>query len=42
MDFTHKPMKTMVYVDPTGTDTHNALKGWVNKATTYASNLPPK
>ena len=42
MDFTHRPMKTMVYVDSAGTDTHNALKGWIGKAIAYASSLPPK
>ncbi len=42
MDFTHRPLKTMVYVDSAGTDTHNALKAWVNKAIVYASSLAPK
>jgi TfoX/Sxy family transcriptional regulator of competence genes len=42
MDFTHRPMKTMVYVDRDGTDTPNALKGWVDKAVAYASSLAPK
>lgn len=42
MDFTHRPMKTMVYVDRAGTDTHGALKSWVGKATAYAASLPAK
>ena len=42
MDFTGRPMKTMVYVDPAGTNTHDALKGWVDRAIAYASSLPAK
>jgi TfoX/Sxy family transcriptional regulator of competence genes len=42
MDFTHRPMKTMVYIDRPGADTQNALKGWVDTAIAYASSLPPK
>ena len=42
MDFTHRPMKTMVYVDRDGIDNHNTLKDWVDKALEYASGLPPK
>ena len=42
MDFTHRPMKTMVYVDRAGTDPPNALRGWLDDAIAYASSLPPK
>jgi TfoX/Sxy family transcriptional regulator of competence genes len=42
MDFTHRPMKTMVYVERSGTETPHALKGWVDKAVAYAASLPAK
>jgi TfoX/Sxy family transcriptional regulator of competence genes len=42
MDFTHRPMKTMVYVDEDGTATAAALGVWLEKAIAYASGLPPK
>jgi len=42
MDFTGKPMKSMVYVDPDGTKADDALQGWVRRAVAYASSLPPK
>jgi TfoX/Sxy family transcriptional regulator of competence genes len=42
MDFTHKPMKTMVYVDHAGIATHAALEGWVEKAVAFAASLPAK
>ncbi|HLW94263.1 MAG TPA: TfoX/Sxy family protein [Solirubrobacteraceae bacterium] len=42
MDFTHRPMKTMVYVSPAGTNTPQALRGWIDKALAYASSLPAK
>ena len=42
MDFTHRPMKTMVYVDPAGIRTRGALKRWIDRATAFASRLPPK
>jgi TfoX/Sxy family transcriptional regulator of competence genes len=42
MDFTGKPMKSMVYVAPAGTETDAALVGWVKHATAHARSLPPK
>jgi TfoX/Sxy family transcriptional regulator of competence genes len=42
MDFTGKPMKSMVYVAPAGTETDPALVAWVKRATAHARTLPPK
>jgi TfoX/Sxy family transcriptional regulator of competence genes len=41
MDFTGRPMKSMVFVDPAGL--HGpALRHWVNAAAEHARSLPPK
>jgi TfoX/Sxy family transcriptional regulator of competence genes len=42
MDFTGKPMKSMVYVAPAGFETDTALRAWVERATAHARTLPPK
>lgn len=42
MDFTGKPMKSMVYVEPAGTDAENDLERWVLRAEAFARTLPPK
>jgi TfoX/Sxy family transcriptional regulator of competence genes len=42
MDFTGKPMKSMVYVDPSGYTSEEALRKWVGRAVAYASSLPAK
>ena len=42
MDFTGRPMRTMVYVDAAGTDSPGALRGWVEEAVGFASSLPAK
>jgi TfoX/Sxy family transcriptional regulator of competence genes len=42
MDFTGKPMKKMVYVDPQGTASDEDLAAWVDAGADYASSLPPK
>jgi TfoX/Sxy family transcriptional regulator of competence genes len=42
MDFTGKPMKNMVYVDPQGTASDEDLAGWVEAGADYATSLPPK
>ncbi len=42
MDFTGRPMKSMVYVGPGGTKTEAQLKAWVERAVRYARSLPPK
>ena len=41
MDFTGRPMKGMVFVDPEGLR-GPALQEWVNAAADHARNLPPK
>lgn len=41
MDFTGRPMRSMVYVDPAGLRSR-ALRGWVEKAAAYTRTLPPK
>jgi len=42
MDFTGKPLKSMVYVAPAGFRTDAALKAWVKRAADFARSLPPK
>lgn len=42
MDFTGKPLKTMVYVDPAGTARKASLKNWVATALAFANSLPVK
>jgi TfoX/Sxy family transcriptional regulator of competence genes len=42
MDFTGKPMRSMLYVEPPGLATESALRSWVQKAAAYAGSLPPK
>jgi TfoX/Sxy family transcriptional regulator of competence genes len=42
MDFTGKPMKTMVYVGPSGTERDEDLAAWVEAGADYAASLPPK
>jgi TfoX/Sxy family transcriptional regulator of competence genes len=42
MDFTGKPMKNMVYVDPAGTAGDEDLAAWVDAGADFASSLPPK
>jgi TfoX/Sxy family transcriptional regulator of competence genes len=41
MDFTGRPMKNMVYIDPPGL-TGRALRTWVEKAAAHAKTLPAK
>jgi hypothetical protein len=41
MDFTGRPMKGMVFVDPGGLH-GDALRQWVDAAAGYARSLPPK
>jgi TfoX/Sxy family transcriptional regulator of competence genes len=40
MDFTGRPMKGMVFIDPAGLQ-GNALRQWVDAAAGYARSLPP-
>jgi TfoX/Sxy family transcriptional regulator of competence genes len=41
MDFTGRPMKGMVFIDPAGLH-GDALRQWVDAAAGYARGLPPK
>lgn len=42
MDFSGKPMKSMIYVGPQGTDSDQSLETWVESALSFARTLPPK
>lgn len=42
MDFTGKPLRGYVYVDPAGIRTAKQLKGWTEKCATFAATLPEK
>ena len=42
MDFTGKPLASMIYVDPPGYRSDGALCGWVEQAVRFARRLPPK
>jgi hypothetical protein len=42
MDFTHRPMRSMVYVSAEGARTADALSSWVQRAVAFASSLPAK
>lgn len=41
MDFTGRPMRGMVFIDPAGLH-GDALREWVDAAARYARGLPPK
>jgi hypothetical protein len=42
MDFTGKPMKSMVYVQPEGYESDADLAQWVETAVRFAKTLPAK
>ncbi len=42
MDFTGKPMNSMIYVSAVGTDSDEALEAWVRSAVAVARRLPVK
>lgn len=42
MDFTGKPIKSMLYVAAQGIRSQKTLKGWVDQAITFAKSLPKK
>lgn len=42
MDFTGKPMKSMIYVDASGIDSDPSLERWVRTAERVAQALPSK
>ena len=42
MDFTGRPIRSMVFVAPAGVDSARALRRWVDRAINHAQTLPPK
>ena len=42
MDFTGRPMKGYVFVDPAGFESDEALAGWVERCEGFVRSLPPK
>lgn len=42
MDFTGRPMNTMVYVRPDALESDEGLAGWVERGAAFARSLPPK
>ncbi len=42
MDFTGRPMRSMVYVDPDGFRADDALAAWVQRGVDFAMTLPSK
>jgi TfoX/Sxy family transcriptional regulator of competence genes len=42
MDFTGKPLKGMIYVDPEGIAEDEELNAWVDRCTDFMKTLPPK
>ena len=42
MDFTGRPMKGYVYVEPSGFKTEKNLRKWVDKGVTFVKTLQPK
>lgn len=42
MDFTGKPIQSMVYVEPAGCADDEQLASWMNRAVRFARSLPPK
>ena len=42
MDFTGKPMRSMVYVGSDGIAADDDLYRWINRAADFAATLPPK
>jgi hypothetical protein len=42
MDFTGRPMKGWVIVEPAATEDDAALAGWVERGVAFAGSLPPK
>lgn len=42
MDFTGRPMKSMVYVEAGGVDADESLRAWMEAALRYVKTLPPK
>jgi TfoX/Sxy family transcriptional regulator of competence genes len=42
MDFTGKPMRGMIYVDPAGAGNDDDLAAWVGRGLAFVKSLPPK
>ncbi len=42
MDFTGRPLKGFIYVEPTGLESEQDLAFWVSIGTAFAASLPPK
>ena len=42
MDFTGKPMKSMIYVAPDGLVSDTDLEAWVRRGLAFTATLPPK
>jgi len=42
MDFTGRPLKGFVYVDPEGLTTEESLLKWIDRGIKFASSLPSK
>lgn len=42
MDFTGRPLKGMLYVEPNGFATAAGLKEWISQAAGFVQTLPPK
>jgi TfoX/Sxy family transcriptional regulator of competence genes len=42
MDFTGRPLKGMIYLDPQGIASARALRAWIHIALKFARTLPPK
>lgn len=42
MDFTGKPMKGMLYIDPDGTKRKDSIKKWLDLASDFVKTLPKK
>jgi TfoX/Sxy family transcriptional regulator of competence genes len=42
MDFTGRPSKGAVYVEPAGTADDAALRAWIDRALAYVATLPAK
>jgi TfoX/Sxy family transcriptional regulator of competence genes len=42
MDFTGRPIRSMIYIAPDGTARDRALNHWIKRSIKYVSTLPPK
>lgn len=42
MDFTGRPMRGFVYVEPSGIREESKLASWIARGVAFASSLPPK